>query len=74
MTRPIVPALAVAIGLHALAASYITYREQMFYAVLQVKLREEAHRERQNLERGSASSSLGERDERTEQSRGGFVF
>lgn len=40
MTRPIVPALGVALGLNALVASYITYREQIAYALLQARLRE----------------------------------
>lgn len=40
MSRPIVPALGVALGVNALVASYLTYREQLAYARFQVKLRE----------------------------------
>lgn len=48
MSRPLVPALAIALGLNALVASYVTYREQLSYAMLQVQVREEEHAQRIN--------------------------
>lgn len=48
MSRPLVPALAIALGLNAMVASYVTYREQLSYAMLQVQMREEEHAQRIN--------------------------
>lgn len=47
MSRPIVPALAIAFGMNALIASYVTYREQIAYAKLKMKLLAEDQASRQ---------------------------
>lgn len=46
MTKPIVPALAISLGLNALVASFLTYRQQLAFAKLQVSLMEKERQER----------------------------
>lgn len=54
MTRPVLPTLAVVLGLNALVASFLTYRQQLAFAKLQVYLLEK--------ERGERGESIGFRD------------
>lgn len=46
MTKPLVPALAISLGLNAIVASFLTYRQQVAFAKLQVYLTEKERHQR----------------------------